>query len=229
MIAWSAAADMGAKTPLQRTERRAVFGALAAELGHDLQGLLNLLRMARARLTAGHALDAEELEAVGEEIERLADMSARLRTLVQGGEARGQVSARRLVESALEARAGRFIEQELVLELPAEAELYCDASLLGLALGELIDNALEARRTLAGVRYVAGISSGFCVWDDGAGFELDTAEAVGWGVSTKPQAAGLGLTLVLRVARAHGYRLEVLRHAERTEVWLLQPGSAAPP
>jgi nitrogen-specific signal transduction histidine kinase len=67
------------------------------------------------------------------------------------------------------------------------------------------------------------------VWDDGAGFELDTAEAVGWGVSTKPQAAGLGLTLVLRVARAHGYRLEVLRRAERTEVWLLGPGSTAPP
>lgn len=229
MIAWRAAADMAAKTPLQRTERRAVFGALAAELGHDLQGPLNLLRMVRARLAAGQVLDADELEAVGEEIERLADMSARLRALVQGGGAREQVSARRLVESALEARAGRCLEQELVLELPADAELHCDALLVSLALGELLDNALEARRRLAGVRYVPGVSSGFCVWDDGAGFELGTAEAVGWGISTKPQAAGLGLTLVLRVARAHGYRLEVLRRAERTEVWLLEPGSTARP
>jgi signal transduction histidine kinase len=219
---------MAAKTPLQRTERRAVFGALAAELGHDLQGLLNLLRLARARLGAGEAFDVDELEALGEEIERLAEMSARLRTLAQGGGAREHVNARRLVESALEGRAEHLLEGELVLELPPEAELHCDASLMGLALRELLDNALEARRRRVGVRYVAGASAGFCVWDDGAGFELDAAEAMGWGIGTKPQAAGLGLTLVLRVARAHGYRLEVSRRAERTEVWLLERGSPAP-
>jgi signal transduction histidine kinase len=219
---------MAAKTPLQRTERRAVFGALAAELGHDLQGPLNLLRLVRDRLSAGEALDADELEALGEEIERLADMSARLRALAQGGGVRQQVSPRRLVESALEARALRPSAPELRLELPAGAELRCDAALVGLALGELLDNALEARRNLAGVRYVEGPSAGFCVWDDGPGFELDASEAIGWGVSTKPDAAGLGLTLVLRVARAHGYRLEFLRRAERTEVWLLEPESETP-
>lgn len=228
MITSPAAANMAAKNPFQRTERRAVFGAFAAELGHDLQGLLNLLRVASARLAAGKALDADELEAVGEEIERLAGMSARLRALAQGGGTLEQVSARRLVESALEGRATRLPERELVLELPAGAELHCNALLVGLALGELLDNALEARRSLAGVRYVAGANAGFCVWDDGPGFELDTAEALAWGISTKPQAAGLGLTLVLRVARAHGYRLEVLRRAERTEVWLLERGSQAP-
>jgi signal transduction histidine kinase len=215
---------MATKPSLQRSERRAVFGALAAELGHDLQGPLNLLRMARGRLSNGQALDQEELLALGEEIERLAELSVRLRTLARTTGQSGPTSARALVEEALAARDC----QPFVLDVSPGVELHGDRALLVLALRELIDNALDARRRLAGVRYELGERSGFCVWDDGPGFELDTGTALGWGASTKPDAAGMGLTLVLRVARAHGYRLEVARRDELTEVWLLgRPGAGA--
>lgn len=215
---------MPTKPSLQRSERRAVFGALAAELGHDLQGPLNLLRMARGRLSGGQALDQEELAALGEEIERLAELSVRLRALARTTGQREPTSARALVEEALAARDCTAF----VLDVPSEAELHGDRVLLALALRELIDNALDARRRLAGVRYVLGEHGGFCVWDDGPGFELDADAALGWGTSSKPDAAGMGLTLVLRVARAHGYRLEVTRRNELTEVWLLaRPGAGA--
>jgi len=94
---------------------------------------------------------------------------------------------------------------------------------LSQALGELIDNALEARTERAGVRFRLGDTPGFCVWDDGPGFEIAAERALAWGVTTRPAAAGLGLTLALRMARAHGFNLELRRAPPLTEAWLLIP------
>lgn len=102
----------------------------------------------------------------------------------------------------------------------------CDKELLGQALRELCDNALEAKATRAGVRFQAGPAAGFCVWDDGPGFSLDVQRALAWGVTTRPQAAGLGLTVALRAARAHGFDLELRRAGELTEAWVLIPARA---
>jgi len=99
--------------------------------------------------------------------------------------------------------------------------LSCDAPLLARALRELIDNAVEARRERAGVRWEEGAeSSCLCVWDDGEGFAMEPGLAARFGATTRAEAAGLGLTLAVRAARAHGFRLEFSRAEGRTEARL---------
>ena len=109
------------------------------------------------------------------------------------------------------------------MEATDEVTLACDPALLSQALKELIDNALAAKATHAGVRFEQGATFGFCVWDDGAGFELGVDAALAWGATTQPSAAGLGLTVALRAARAHGFSLELRRAPPYTEAWLLVP------
>ena len=206
--------------PSAPTERRAVAGALAAELGHDLQGPLNLFRLNTERLARGEALDSEDVSLQEEELRRLSQLSARLRELARASLHRVACSPRELVELAL-ASPQPLPELELELEPGDGVSLLCDKGLLSRALRELIDNAVEAKASRAGVRFQSGPAPGFCVWDDGAGFSLGSDAAQAWGVTTRPGAAGLGLSLALRAARAHGFTLELRREPSRTEAWLL--------
>ena len=207
--------------PSQRS-RRAVLGALAAELGHDLQGPANLFRLTIERVRAGASLDADDLLMLDEELARLSQLTSRLRALAQCPLQRARCAAQDVMRAALGQAdsAGSF---DLDLDSGKTCQLHCDRQLLGLALAELLDNASAAKASRAGLRFSATGKSGFCAWDDGAGFAVDSARALGWGVTTKPGAAGLGLTLALRAARAHGYNLEITRQGSLTEVWMLIP------
>jgi signal transduction histidine kinase len=209
-----------------RAERRAVAGALAAELGHDLQGPLNLFRLTTERLARGEALDQEDVSLLQEELGRLSQLNARLRELARTPIQRGAVSARDLIAMAM---TGRQLPYELEVDATDAVSVRCDPRLLSHALRELIDNAVEARAQHAGVRFQDGPAPGFCVWDDGDGFSLATPDAQAWGVTTRPGAAGLGLTVALRVARAHGFDLELRRVPPRTEAWLLIPAAELNP
>lgn len=218
--------------PAARLERRVAVGALAAELGHDLQSSLNLFRLSVERLGRGDALDQEDLGLLVEELERLSHLNRRLRELSRSSLQKAPCNPTQLVELALALRAVAFVappalelelELEIEIDMTRELSFSCDPGLLSQALRELIDNALEARVTRAGVRFDAGASPGFCVWDDGAGFQLSHEAALGWGATTRTGAAGLGLTLALRAARAHGFKLELRRVPPLTEAWLWLP------
>lgn len=213
-----------------RFARRAAAGALAAELGHDLQGPLNLFRMMTERVERGLMLDAEDAALLREELERLSRLSTRLRELARQPLQRAVHTPRQLVELALAlspalslAVPGASPALELELQTSEGALLGCDAPLVARALRELLDNALEARRQRAGVRWEDATASApcLCVWDDGDGFELEPGHAARFGATTRAGAAGLGLPLALRVARAHGFRLEFSRHEGRTEARLV--------
>jgi signal transduction histidine kinase len=197
--------------------------ALAAELGHDLQGPLNLFRLSLERLTRGDALDEEDLSLLGEELERLGQLNTRLRGLARASASLQRVvcSPRQIVELAL----GEAPLAGLAVDATDQVTLACDPTLLAHALKELVRNALEARKAQAGVRFERGATPGFCVWDDGAGFELGVDAALAWGATTRPAAAGLGLTVALRAARAHGFNLELRRTPPYTEAWLLVPAA----
>ncbi len=212
----------GASTTMADSSRRAALGTLAAELGHDLQGPLNLFRLATDRAARGEPLDAEDISLLREELERLSRVSARLRALATTPLARRRCTPSDVIVAACHgaepvtlARLGEMADHSVLID--------CDPVLLGLALRELIDNAQAAKAKEVGLRFSSAEPSGFCVWDDGAGFALDFASALAWGATTKPGAAGIGLTLALRVARAHGFRLEVTRAASQTQLWLLIP------
>ncbi len=201
-----------------------MVAALAAELGHDLQGPLNLFRLSLERLTRGDTLDQEDLSLLGEELERLGKLNARLRGLARASASPQKVacSPRQLVELAL----GQAPLTGLTVEATDEVTITCDPPLLAQALKELVANALLARAAQAGVRFEQGASAGFCVWDDGAGFEQGADAALAWGATTRPAAAGLGLTVALRAARAHGFELELRRAPPYTQAWLLVPAQA---
>ncbi len=220
MIAWVELLLMADRALSLRAERRAVAGALAAELGHELQGPFNLFRLATDRLERGETLDEEDVGLLREELERLSQLNARLRQLAQTSLHKVACTPRQLVELVVSER-GRGAELEIdVADTPG---FFCDPLLLSQALAELVDNALEARQQRAGVRFLGGTAPGFCVWDDGPGFEVAAEKSLAWGVTTRPAAAGVGLTVALRLARAHGFNLELRRVAPLTEAWLLIP------
>jgi len=208
--------------------RRAALGALAAEVGHELQGPVNLFRLTRERLGHGAVLDEDDLSALDEELARMSRLSARLRALSKSSFSPSLLAPRELVEAALGSAPPPLDGAELALELDAASELRVtgDRELLARALRELIDNALEARSQRAGVRFEPGPPTGFCVWDDGPGLELDAEQAMSWGTTTRPAAPGIGLTIALRAARAHGFGLELRRSAPFTEAWLWIPPRA---
>ena len=205
----------------RRADRRLAAGALAAEVGHELQGPLNLFRLNADRLLRGEALDEEDLTLLGEELERMARLSRRLRELARVSGQKSACSPRELVALAQLGSTG-----ELELEVPDDVSLLCEPVLLSHALRELADNALEAKATRAGVRFDVGAAPGFCIWDDGPGFALGVEAALAWGVTTRPFAAGLGLTMALRAVRAHGFELTLRRTNERTEAWVSIPPRA---
>lgn len=211
---------MADRDPSTRTERRAAAAALAAELGHELQGPLNVFRLSRDRLLRGATLDAEDLSLLGEELERLSRMSARLRELARTPSRKLASTPRALVALAL---AQRPLSAALEVEVTDQLTLACDPTSVSQALRELIDNALEARVERAGVRFEASDGPGFCVWDDGPGFELSTNAAPHFGVTTRQGAPGLGLAIAARTARAHGFSLQLGRVASHTEAWLRVP------
>jgi signal transduction histidine kinase len=179
-----------------------------------------LFRLSVDRLSRGEALDQEDVALLREELERLSRLSARLRELARAPLQKVACTPQQLVELALSRRQPEALA-ELELETTHRMTISCDPALLSQALAELIDNALEAKRERAGVRFDVEPTPGFCVWDDGPGFELGAEKSLAWGVSTRPAAAGLGLTLALRAARAHGFALELRRAGPRTEAWLL--------
>ncbi len=208
-----------------RTLRRAAVGALAAELGHDLQGPLNLFLSAVERASRGDPLDQEDLALLREELAGLKDLGGRLRRL-----ALRSLHARPSQPSELVERALGYLpalsRTSLALELTSwdDVRLTCDDELMSLALAELMDNALHARTARAGVRFTRGeAASGFCVWDDGQGFPQGPVDSLRWGESSREGALGLGLSVALRAARAHGFELKIQRRDALTEVWLSIP------
>jgi len=217
--------ELSPRALANRAARRAAAGALAAELGHELQAPLNLFRLLAERLAKGQAPDAEDISLLLDELGRLGKINARLRELSRSALAKAEWSLDELLQQALSCSAAASnLQPPLEIELGAmPPRLLCDKELLGRALAELIDNAIEARETRAGVRFEAAETPALCVWDDGAAPLLPTATASAFGATTRPGAAGLGLTMALRIARAHGFLLHLQRHGAVTEARLSFP------
>ena len=217
--------DLHSRALAARAARRAAVASLAAELGHDLQAPLNLFRLLTERLTKGQTPDGEDISLLQQELERLARINGRLRELSRVPLTKIECSTTQVLEAALACSfAAQGVQPALELELgDASQRLVCDPAVLGRAVAELIDNAIEARAARAGVRFETGAAPAICVWDDGASPPPATAEATAFGVSTRPGAAGMGLTLALRAARAHGFGLDLRRHGAVTEARLLIP------
>jgi two-component system sensor histidine kinase TctE len=199
----------GALTRLERAldaQRRFV-----GEAAHALRTPLAVLTARIDALPRGPAADA-----LGADIDRMSRLVAQMLTMARLEELPLDVSGRvDLVDVAVEAISARALlaigaQVELVLDRPpGRCEVAGNRDALGLALGNLIDNALaHAPRGSAVEVEVACDPPRLAVLDRGPGVpEADRARIFSRferGRTAAAGGAGLGLAIVGRIAAAHG-------------------------
>lgn len=199
--------DMAARIEKQVADQRELLAAVSHELRTPLARMRVLMELVRdsggpERLVAQMEREVVELDAlVGELL-----ASSRLDF--------GQVAARELDGKDLAVRAlerAGLPAEALAVEVP-EAKLVGDATLLGRALANLLENARKHGQGAQALRLLErGGQLAFCVEDRGPGLppgeEARVFEPFYRGERSgeaREGSLGLGLALVQRIARAHG-------------------------
>jgi signal transduction histidine kinase len=190
------------RTPITRARTRLEDAALHAETPDDL-------RAAIERAT----LDLDGIVAVFQALLRIAEIEA--------GSRRSSFARLDLVPLLAEVADlyGAVAEDRgitLELETPKTVAAYGDRAMIQQAVANLVDNAVKFSPENATVRLTASVSSMVfvAVADQGPGIELDDREKAtdrfyrGESARSTP-GSGLGLSLVLAVARLHGGELRL--------------------
>jgi signal transduction histidine kinase len=210
-------------TVLDQLRRHAVrdraIALLARDAAHDLKGALNIVAMnvdllARAaRDPASSPMTAEQAERSAAALQRqLRRIDRTIDAVLGAGETDGApqepFDLTTVVEPLLELAAGRASRQrvEIAFEQRGPARLSGDPVHLQSAVLALLVNALEAMPD--GGRLDVTVSASppsVTITDTGAGVPPDRVATM-WepGVSTKPGAPGLGLTVARAVVGGHG-------------------------
>jgi PAS domain S-box-containing protein len=216
---------------VQRHERLAAVGTLAAGLAHEIRNPLNgaqlhvafLQRALQKRGDDPDMLDAARV--VSEEIKRLANLVAEFLDFARPSSltrrpAVVQALAGRVVElTAEEARAAGVA---VVLDAPPQdLVLFADGAKLQQVLLNLVQNAIEALApgghghvVLRARRQPRNVV--LEVEDDGPGLSSPDAPVFDAFFSTKPSGTGLGLAIAHRIVTDHGGTLDVDSRPGRT-------------
>jgi PAS domain S-box-containing protein len=200
---------------IQRNERLAGLGSMAAGLLHELRNplasLTIYLDLLRPLASAGEGQDI---------LDRAIFEAARLDHFLQDFQVfaglrplrREWVEATDMIHEATEGLAAPA-GVRIVRDLDDSIALYVDRGLMAHAVRNLIVNALEAVAPEGLVRIELqreDPSVVLRVADDGPGVPEEQVERIFDPLfTTKPAGTGLGLTIVERVAEAHGASLEV--------------------
>jgi signal transduction histidine kinase len=197
---------MAARIERQIADQRELLAGVSHELRTPLGHLRVLIDTARERgeLSQGPLLDELEREVI--ELDGLVDQ-----LLAHSRLEFDRVDRRKLDPVAVAVRAlERVGEDASKLEIETEVEhIDADPTLLGRALANLIVNARTHGRGLVALRvYDEDRQLCFCAEDHGPGFAEGEAEAVFesfvQGRDRRGGSLGLGLSLVRRIAEAHG-------------------------
>jgi signal transduction histidine kinase len=200
---------------------------LLATVSHELRTPLTSIRMGILMLDQGTlgpmtATQKKSLASTREEADRLYRIIENLLSMsrIESGQAHFQFSpmaAREIVSLAVEPLRNRFDEKKVRLELNmdnGEAAALADPSCIGLAMENLLSNALKF--TPAGGSVSVSLEDGrdsneivFTVSDSGPGVPAEYAEKIFekfFRVSRKegPSGAGLGLAIAREIVQAHG-------------------------
>ena len=222
-------ADLRAtQAELVKRERLAALGELSAVVAHEVRNpvgvIFNALTTLRRALGPTPPQAETLLGIVGEEAERLKRMVAELLQFARPMDVRlGEVALGPLVAGAVEAArsaAGDAGPIDLSIEIDASATssrdadalFACDGELVRQAVINLVTNALQApgRRGPVRVRISGGTDRRALieVIDDGAGVPEELVDRIFEPFfTTRPTGTGLGLSVVQRIAEAHGGEL----------------------
>ncbi len=230
----------GLKADLERNQRLAAMGEMAASLAHQLRtplatALLYSANLAQPALSdAARARFAEKATAQLQRLERLIQDVL----LFARGESIGReaVSVEQLLGEAAHTLEPLCGEKGVAFSVEADVAgtiiMGSRKALCG-ALVNLLENALQACDTGGAVMLAAGLDAGrvrIGVRDTGPGIPLEAqARIFEPFFTTRGQGTGLGLAIALGVARAHGGTIEVSsRPGEGSEFVLLLPGGTQP-
>ncbi|MDA0191253.1 MAG: ATP-binding protein [Proteobacteria bacterium] len=230
----------GLKADLERNQRLAAMGEMAASLAHQLRtplatALLYSANLAQPALSdAARARFAEKATAQLQRLERLIQDVL----LFARGESIGReaVSVEQLLGEAAHTLEPLCAEKGVAFSVGADVAgtiiMGSRKALCG-ALVNLLENALQACDTGGAVTLAAGLDAGrvrIGVRDTGPGIPLEAqARIFEPFFTTRGQGTGLGLAIALGVARAHGGTIEVSsRPGEGSEFVLLLPGGTQP-
>ncbi|QCC51961.1 PAS domain S-box protein [Halapricum salinum] len=190
----------------ERKQRERRLEEFASVVSHDLQSPLNVIT-GRAEL----ALDTGDLG----HVENILDAADRMEALIEGlltlarqGEVVGDVEETSL--STLTEQAWKQVQTAAAsIDLRDDRSLEADPD----RLRELLENLFSNAVTHAGEDVTVSVGttdSGFYVADDGEGIPADRRSKVfEHGHSTSEEGTGLGLTIVARIADAHGWDVTV--------------------
>ncbi len=216
----------------ERRRSAAEAGAAAAadrrrllmRLDHELKNPLTAMRAATANLTAGPEVSREAAASIEEQVVRLSRLTADLRKIadVESGQLdRRPVDVTALLAEAVDiardlpGAAGREVSPDLPRAPWPLPPVPGDADLLGLALGNLLDNAVKYTPPGGRVEVRAresGASVLVEVADTGRGIGAEELPHVWEELYRSPSArsvpgSGLGLALVRAVVERHGGRV----------------------
>ncbi|WP_027882334.1 sensor histidine kinase [Meiothermus rufus] len=216
----------------QMLERLAAFRQRETEFtrsaAHELRTPLAALRLQLDAHRQGLASSQETLEVVAQEVERMSRLSESLLTLAREG--RGQKVGLDLAQLA----RSQAQQAGVPYRGPERLEVLGDPILLQQALGNLLNNA---QKYAAGSEVWVELSlkppfAVLGVHDRGPGLPPEALRRAGEPFyrppGTRPSGNGLGLSVVARVAEAHGGRLVLENQTPqglKAELWLRLPPS----
>lgn len=223
------------KADLERNQRLAAMGEMAASLAHQLRTPLATALLYSANLAQPELSDVARARFAGKATEQL----KRLERLIQDvllfarGESIGRdtIPAASLISDAaqiLEPLCGEKSVSFRVEEAVGDSIIMGSRKALAGALVNLLENALQACESGGEVVLSATLAAGrlrIGVRDTGPGIAPDAqARIFEPFFTTRGQGTGLGLAIALGVARAHGGTIEVSSKAgEGSEFLMLLP------
>jgi two-component system sensor histidine kinase FlrB len=227
------------KADLERNQRLAAMGEMAASLAHQLRTPLATALLYSANLAQPELSDIARARFAGKATEQL----KRLERLIQDvllfarGESIGRdtIAASLLISEAAQTLEPLCLDKGVVFRVVAdvgEVIVMGSRKALGGALVNLLENALQASEAGGEVVLSAAMSGRrlrISVRDTGPGIAPEAqARIFEPFFTTRGQGTGLGLAIALGVARAHGGTIEV--HSaprEGSEFLMLLPAGPA--
>ena len=188
-----------------RKQREKQLERFASIVSHDLRNPLNV---AQGRLElAREVCDSEHLDHVAHAHDRMAVLIEDLLALAHGGAGIGDVEPVAL-ESVCTTSWQHVATADAILHIETDRTIRADRSRVAQLLENLFRNAVEHGDAVSVT--VGDRPNGFYVADDGSGIPEDERDDVFHaGYSTAEAGTGFGLSIVERVADAHGWTVHL--------------------